>query len=505
MIALAEYARHDASGLAELLRTGAVSRSELADAARAAARAINPRLNAVVGKLAEEGAACCEHDSAGPLAGVPFLVKDLVIRVRGLPCEMGSRLLAASAPADADCTLMRRFRKAGLVTLGRTNAAEFGFSPTTEGALHGPVKNPWDMGLSAGGSSGGAAAAVAAGIVPVAHANDGAGSIRIPASHCGVVGLKPTRGRVPVGPYTGMALHDLGTSHVITRTVRDSALVLDLIEGGDAGDRYLIPRPARSYADEMSRPPDSLRIAFHADGGALAAVDPDCAAAAQQAAALCEALGHSVEPARPQYDEALFHQANFRFWISSLAAGVLLRPGMSRPATEADLETSVWASLQAGRRLSALDLEEADSMMNRVSRAVAAFFSAHEVLITPVAATPPPKLGTLGGNEPGIAARQWYDKVLALCPFTALFNMTGQPAISVPLVQTAHHLPIGVQLVGRFGDEATLFRLAAQLEAARPWATRHPPVSLCRLGEEPPHQGDQPQVASKAGTSHFCD
>jgi amidase len=368
------------------------------------------------------------------------------------------------------------------VTLGRTNAAEFGYSPTTESVLHGTIRNPWDESLSAGGSSGGAAAAVAAGIVPVAHANDGAGSIRIPASHCGVVGLKPTPRQGPHrGPDTGMALHDMGTSHVICRTVRDPALVLDLIEGGEAGDRFCIPRPTSRYVDEIRSEPGRLRIAFHADGGAFAIVDPACIAATHEAAALCGSLGHSVEQARPQYDEALFHEANYRFWISSLTAGGLSRSAAGRPAAEADLESSVWASVQAGRRLTAFDLEEADSMMNRVSRAVAAFFSRCEILMTPVTATPPIKLGTLGGNKTGIGARQWYDRALTLCPFTALFNMTGQPAISIPLFQTAQNVSVGVQLVGRFGDEATLLRLAAQLEEARPWAARHPTISLASL------------------------
>jgi amidase len=503
MMALSEYPSYDATDLAGLIRRRAISQEELAETARAAAHKVNPRLNAVVGNLAEDAGPCCEHDPSGPLAGVPFLVKDLVIRVRGLPGEMGSRLLAGAAPSDVDCTLMKRFRNAGLVTLGRTNAAEFGYSPTTEAVLHGPVGNPWDDSLSAGGSSGGAAAAVAAGIVPVAHANDGAGSIRIPASHCGVVGLKPTRGRVPIGPDTGMALHDMGTSHVICRTVRDSALVLDLIEGGEAGDRFCIPRPARRYGDEIRSEPGRLRIAFHADGGAFAVVEPACIATAQQAAALCGSLGHCVEPARPQYDEALFHEANYRFWISSLTAGVLLRSAASRPATDANLEASVWASVQAGRRLTALELEEADAMMNRVSRAVAAFFSRYEILMTPVTAAPPIKLGTLGGNEAGIGARQWYDRVLALCPFTALFNMTGQPAISIPLFQTAQNIPIGVQLVGQFGDEATLLRLAAQLEEAQPWAARHPAISVWSLDEGRHDVGNMKPAT--AGTSHFCE
>jgi amidase len=486
MIALHEYAALDATALARLVRRGELAPGEPAQAARAAIRALNPRLNAVVGRLAEEGDPACAHDPAGPLAGVPFLVKDLVLRARGLPCEMGSRLLAGAPPAREDATLMERFRRAGLVALGRSNAAEFGYSCTTEPVLHGPVRNPWDLRASAGGSSGGAAAAVAAGLVPLAHANDSAGSIRIPASHCGVLGLKPTRGRVPVGPDSGMAVHDLGISHVICRSVHDCALALDCIEGPEPGDRFRIARPALRYVDEIRAAPRRLRIAFHADGGLLApAVDPLCAAAVEQAAALCAALGHTVEPARPAYDEAQFHLAAMRFFQSSLAAGVAaLGTARGRPAAEGELEASVWASVQAGLRLSALELEEADALMNRVGRAVAPFFERYDVLLTPVAARPPPPLGTLGGDQPGIGAREWYERAFAQCPFTALFNMTGQPAVSVPFARTPGSLPIGVQFAARFGDEATLLRLAAQLEQARPWVSALPPLHAGGAGRE---------------------
>ncbi|MES2938611.1 MAG: amidase [Pseudomonadota bacterium] len=485
MIPLADYARHDATALARLLRQGEVSAAELAQAARAAVELLNPRLNAVVGPLAQDGDAACVHDANGPLAGVPFLVKDLVLRARGLPCQMGSRLLAGARAAETDSTLMQRFRAAGFVTLGRTNAAEFGYSATTEPVLHGAVRNPWDTEASAGGSSGGAAAAVAAGIVPVAHANDSAGSIRIPASHCGVVGLKPTRGRVPIGPDIGMAVHDLGISHVICRTVRDCALVLDRVEGPEPGDRFAIARPAVPYAEHLRSAPPRLRIAFHVDAGALAQVDAACVAAVCEAAALCESLGHGVEQAQPAYDASQFHEASWRFCISSLAAGVTaIAAARGRPAAEDELEASVWASVQAGLRLGALELEEADAMMNRVSRAVAPLFARHDVLITPVAVAPPAKLHTLGGNDAGIGARAWYERVMALCPFTSLFNMTGQPAISVPFGWTAEGLPVGVQLVGRFGDEAMLLRLAAQFEEARPWAGRLPPVSARHPGGE---------------------
>ena len=268
---LDEYAAHDGLGLAALVRRGEVSAAELAALAQSAIEALNPQLNAVIGRVDARPPA---GDATAPFHGVPFLIKDLVLHAQGVPCDMGSRLLAGAFTAPHDTELMARFRAAGLVTLGRTNTPELGFNATTEPLLYGATRNPWDPSRSAGGSSGGSSAAVAAGIVPLAHANDGGGSIRIPAAQCGLVGLKPTRGRTPVGPETGMPLHDMGIEHAVTRTLRDCAALLDAVEGPASGDRFAIARPARPYAEEVRRaPPRRLRIAFHADGGAHAVAD----------------------------------------------------------------------------------------------------------------------------------------------------------------------------------------------------------------------------------------
>jgi amidase len=478
---LDEYANHDGLGLADLVRRGEVSAAELAALAQSAIDALNPQLNAVIGRVEPQPPA---GGAAAPFHGVPFLIKDLVLHAQGVPCDMGSRLVAGAFTSPHDTELMARFRAAGLVTLGRSNTPEFGFNATTEPLLHGPTRNPWDLTRSAGGSSGGSAAAVAAGIVPVAHANDGGGSIRIPAAQCGLVGLKPTRGRTPVGPETGMPLHDLGIEHVVTRTLRDCAALLDAVEGPAPGDRFAIARPARPYADELRRaPPRPLRIAFHADGGAHAVVDPQCRAAVEAVAAQCQALGHHVEPAKPAYDEAMFDRVNLCYWTSFLAGAVTgLAAMLGRTPSAENLEACTWASVQHGLSLRAVDLEEADVLANLICRSVAAFFQRYDLLLTPVTAAPPIALGVMDCNRSGLDAAGWLREVFRHMPFTALYNLTGQPAFSLPLASSAEGLPIGVQLVARYGDEATLFNLGGQLEQAMPWAARRPAIHVANVG-----------------------
>ncbi len=474
-----EYASFDALGLADLVRTGEVSPAELARTARAAIDALNPKINAVIGAIDPPLAG---GDANAPFHGVPFLIKDLVLHAQGVRCDMGSRLVDGAFVSPIDTELMARFRAAGLVTLARTNTPEFGFCATTEPVLYGPTRNPWDPTRSAGGSSGGSAAAVAAGIVPVAHANDGGGSIRIPASQCGLVGLKPTRGRTPVGPETGIALHDFGIEFALTRTLRDCAALLDAVEGPAPGDRYAIARPARPYREELRAAPRRLRIAFHADGGAGAAVDPQCKAAVDAVAKQCEALGHAVEPARPAYDEAMFDLVNLRYWTSFLAAAVTgLGTMIGRTPSADNLEAGVWASVQYGLGLRAIDLEEADVLANIVCRSVASFYQTYDVLLTPVLAAPPIALGVMDCNRAGLTAESWLHDVFGHAPFTALYNLTGQPALSLPLATSRDGLPIGVQLVARYGDEATLFNLGAQLEQAMPWAGRRARIHLTQV------------------------
>ena len=473
---LTDYTAFDGLGLAQLVRSREVSAEELLRAALEALERVNPRLNAVIGTLeAEAQAALARGLPEGPFTGVPFLIKDLVLHAANVPCEMGSRL-ARGVVFPEDTSLMARFRKAGVVTFGRTNAPEFGFNASTEPVSRGPTRNPWNLEHSPGGSSGGSAASVLAGIVPLAHANDGGGSIRIPAANCGLFGLKPTRGRTPLGPDTGEALNGLGIEHVISRSVRDSAAMLDATQGGDVGDPYQIAPPARPYLEEVGREPGRLRIALCRTPASGVPVSPECSAAVEDVARLCESLGHEVVEAAPRYDVAQFDHANGVIWSTNL---VLFAEGVSQamgcPVGEETLEATTWACVQYGRTLKALDVHLALAALNQVSRAVGRFFVEHDVLLTPALAQPPPKLGVLDANA-RMSAQEWLKRIFTLSPFTALFNATGQPAMSVPLHWSAQGLPIGAQFAGRWGDEATLFRLAGQLERARPWASRRPPV-----------------------------
>jgi len=478
---LPEYATYDALGLAELVRAKSVTPEELVECALAANARLHPQINAVIATLPDWKSGIDRKLADAPFFGVPFLVKDLFLVMKGVPCDMGSRFVKGAFVPPVDTELMQRFRRAGVVTWGRTNTPELGFAPTTEPLLYGPSRNPWDPTRTPGGSSGGTAAAVAAGIVPMAHGNDGGGSIRIPAAFCGLVGMKPTRGRVSPGPFVGDPLHGMAIEHVLTRTVRDSAAMLDAVEGPSVGDRYVIPRPQRPYLQEVSAAPRRLRIAFSANGGASATVDPECVAAVHAAAKLCASLGHEVEEAFPSFDGQSAWDASVIYWTASMA-GMISRLALmlNRKPSPENLETSVWAAYQHGLSLKAIDLERADALTNMVCRAVGQFFTRFDVLVTPVAAIPAPKLGTLDANAEGMTAQRWFETCIAATPFTGLFNMTGQPAISLPLAQSRAGLPIGIQFVGGHGDEATLFNLAGALERAAPWAARKPALHASR-------------------------
>jgi amidase len=484
-----EYARCDALQLAELVRRREVSATEVAACAAAAIDALNPRLNAVIGRVDAQDVAAqiAAAPASSRFAGVPFLIKDLVLHARGVPCDMGSRLVRGAFVPDADSDLMARFRQSGVITLGRTNTPEMGFNASTEPLLYGPTRNPWNTEHSSGGSSGGSAAAVASGMVPVAHANDGGGSIRIPASICGIVGLKPTRGRTPAGPDYADPLHGLGIEHIVSRSVRDTAAMLDAVEGPGVGDRYEIARPARPYLEEIATPPQRLRIAFSAGVDSHSApADAECVRALESVARRCAELGHHVEEAKPAYDADAFHRANMICWSSFCASGVAAAAQMfGRVPSLENLETSLWANYQFGLALKAMDLEWADAAMNQVCRSVAPFFRQYDLLLTPTIAVPPYRLGVLDANAPGLDAQSWYDHLFRHLPYTALYNMTGQPAISLPLCQSAAGLPIGIQAVTRWGDEAALLKFAAQLEEALPWASRIPPIHVSRAPARP--------------------
>ena len=403
------------------------------------------------------------------------------MHAQGVPTRLGSRLTGQGVPFPDDTDLMTRFKQAGLATLGRTSCPEFGFNASTEPLSNGPTRNPWDTSRSSGGSSGGSAALVAARALPVAHANDGGGSIRIPAAWCGLVGLKPTRGRTPVGPDYDEPLSGLAIEFAVTRTVRDAAALLDAVNGPGTGDKYEIASPARLYAEEVRTLPGQLRIALTTQAWSGVPVEKEQVQAVEIVGRELLSLGHRVEEASPPLDWEALVASQLPIWAVSLAdSAVSLAELLGVELGPEVLEAVTLSSVEYGRRITALDLYAAQSKGNVISRSVGAFFRNYDVLITPTVATLPPPLGYLNQNDSTLDPRGWFDKVFAVVPFTSLFNTTGQPAMSLPLVQSSDGLPIGVQCVARYGDEATLFRLAAQLEQALPWASRRPGVVAAR-------------------------
>jgi amidase len=470
VISANDYSSRDGLALAELVAKKEVTEKELADAALRAAERVNPQLNAVLQTFAPQA-----HGS-GPFAGVPFLIKELVLHAKGVRCDAGSRLAQGFVPSE-DTELMARFRRAGLALVGTTQTPEFGYNPTTETKLFGPVHNPWDTTRSAGGSSGGSGAAVAAGIVPLAHANDGGGSIRIPASCNGLVGLKPSRDRIPTGPDYADPLCGLAVEFVVTRSVRDAAALLDVVAGADIGAPSQPPQPARPYRQEVGAKPGRLRIAWTDRPASGAKIEPECEKAVRDTARLLESLGHTVVEDAPRFDWDAFLANVHVLWT---AFTVLSVDGPARalgrkPGPD-NLEAVTLACYEDGRRYSANDLLVAMDHQNVVSRQVGRFFEQYDVLVTPTIAALPAKLGELDQDRKGMTAMEWTKQVFAYCPFTPLFNTTGQPAMSLPLHSSASGVPVGVQIAARFADEATLFRLAAQLEEAKPWAGKRPKV-----------------------------
>lgn len=475
---LDEYSRLDATALAEHIRDRQISAAEAQQCARDAAAALNPRLNAII-ELFDQPLA---HDAQGPFGGVPFLIKDLVLHAEGVRNEAGSRLCAGIV-APHDSALMQRFRRAGLATMGRTHTPELGFNATTESRFGGLTRNPWNPERIAGGSSGGSAAAVAAGIVPIAHANDGGGSIRIPAAVNGLVGLKPSRGRISGGPDYGMPLLGLGIEGVVCRTVRDAAAALDAMHGPEPGDPFLMAPPAQPYAQAIQAPVRRLRIAVATQFPGAQPAEPACADAVQATARTLAGLGHHVEEAVPAYAHEDYLSATRTFWSSFLAAAVVGTAQMRQiPLEQAlgEVQACTRATAEYGLGLRALDLELALVQMNAVSRAVAPFFAQYDLLLTPTLRTAPLPLGTLDQDDASRGAKGFFDHLFGYVPYTPLFNFTGQPALSLPLAM-ADGLPIGLHFVAPMGDEATLLQLAAQLEQAMPWAGRRPGLHASAL------------------------
>lgn len=476
MSALDELAFPDATAQAELVRQKEVKPIELVEAAIERIQRLNPILNAVVTPmydLAREDAAGKLPD--GPFTGVPFLLKDLIAEYAGVRFTEGSAFLQ-NYISDHDTELVVRIKNAGLVICGKTNTPEWGALPTTEPLLFGPTRNPWDTRRTPGGSSGGSAAAVASGMVPMAHGNDGGGSIRMPASCCGVFGLKPTRGRNPLGPNYGDLISGLPAEHALTRSVRDSASLLDVTCGPDLGDPYWAPPPARPFIEEVGIDPGKLRIAFTTNAREGVDVHEDCIQAANDAAALCSDLGHLVEEKDLEVDAELMARCFYRVWLGGSAwyaqhwerrTGKKITPDQVEPLT--------WALIEKGRQTDAGTYLLALEDLQRIARDVARLFDKWDVWLTPTLAEPPVPLGTFD-SKPDDPMHGFF-RSGKFMPFTSVCNVSGQPAMSVPLFWNSENLPIGTHFMGRFGDEATLFRLAAQLEAARPWAHLRPPVS----------------------------
>jgi amidase len=467
----AEVAALDALAQAELVRSGKVSAIELVTWAIERIEELNPSLNAVVTPMYDSALAAASAHRTGPFAGVPYLLKDLAVEVAGVRFTEGSRFLRANV-SRFDSELVRRLRRAGLVLLGKTNAPEFGMVPFCEPVLFGPTRNPWALDRSTSGSSGGSAAAVASGMVPAAHANDLGGSIRFPASACGLFGLKPTRARNPLGPEYGDVVGGWAVEHALTRTVRDSAALLDATSGPDVGDPYWAPSPERPFLSEIGVDPGRLRIGFSEFTPDGVKGHPDCLDALHDSITLCTSLGHDlVEVELPGLTAetgsaigTVFDAATawiLQYWIRR----------MGREPGSDEIEPASRAYWESGKRRSAAAYLEAVENLQRFARGVARVLTTIDVWLTPTMSTPPPLLGA--SYEEGQASVR-YPAVVA--------NITGNPAMSVPLWWNEAGLPIGVHFLGRFGDEATLIRLAAQLERARPWAGRVPPITAFREG-----------------------
>ena len=467
-----EYSDHDATGLAALVASGQVTPAELLDTAITATEAANPVLNFVAQPLFDRARAAARGGFTGPFAGVPFLVKDLHMAIAGERSGEGSRLFADWRP-DYTSTLVTRFAAAGFNTFAKTTTPEFGLTVTTESAAYGLTRNPWAHDRSAGGSSGGAAAAVAARVVPAAHASDGGGSIRCPAAACGLFGLKPSRGRVPMGPRATEGWFGLTANHVVTRSVRDSAAILDAICGTETGSRYAAPTPVRPFLNEVGRDPGRLRVALMLAPITGVPVDPQVAAATRDAARLLESLGHHVTEAAPVLDAWGLTNAMTATVGVSMAHDVAARlKELGRSEAGDDIETVPQMWVHIGKRTTAVELATANATFQTAAIALADFMADYDIILSPVFAQPVIGLGAIDLSPADMAT--WTANITGYSPFTALANWTGVPAMSLPLAHDAGGVPIGIMATGRYGAEGLLLALAAQVETAAPWAARRP-------------------------------
>lgn len=469
----AEYDKYDGLGLAALVAKRQVTASELLNAVRERLEALNPKLNATAQVFFEKAEAQIKQGLPdGPFKGVPFVLKDLGQQMAGTITSYGSRVFKDNIP-NFDSTLVTRYKQAGLVIFAKTTSPEFGLTTSTESVLFGRTHNPWNLERTSGGSSGGSSALVASRVVPMAHGSDGGGSIRIPASCCGLFGLKPTRGRVPMGPAQFESWNGCSHHHALTISVRDSAALLDVSSGAELGSPYFSPQPERPFVKEVGIDPGKLRIALAIATPAGTPLDPECRKAAVEAAKLCESLGHKVEEARPPIEDAWMREAFLTVLRVSLArtlddAGKTL----GRPVNEKDVEPVTWILAEVGRSANVVAYSRAIATMHQVGLAMAKFQQKYDVILSPTLAKPPVALGVLSLSPEDIA--QYTKAVTEFGPYTALYNVTGQPSMTVPLHWSRDGLPIGVMFSGRFGEDAMLLRLAGQLEKAKPWGGMRP-------------------------------
>ncbi len=493
-----EYDSFDGLGLAHLVQTHVVSPEELLDAAIERIEKINPQINAVIYKMYDEARAAIKHKPSGLFQGVPFLLKDLIAEYQGAPLSMGSRFVKGLLSTQ-DSELVKRYKKAGLIILGKTNVPEFGLGSVTEPELYGPTCNPWNVSRAAGGSSGGSAAAVATRMVPMAHGNDGGGSLRIPSAYCGVFGFKPTRGLTPVGPQVMRVALGMVTEHVITRSVRDSAAMLDISVGLELGSPISLPAPQKSFLQSLHEAPKKLKIAISEQPFFVGKLAPEYAAFLKRAGELCQRLGHIVEPANfsVNHDEVL--KAFLIIFIAEVNAQLkALSKLMHKKINLAELEKKTALAYAAAEVFSASDYAWAVHTADKVSRQAAEFFKRHDVLLTPTMGLPAPPLGFFKlttmqetildilrflPNGPWLrsAAKAAGKKIFSMVPYTPLANFVGLPAMSVPLYWDKEGMPVGIQFTGCLGDDVRLLQLAKQLEDAQSWTDKRPMVKQSKM------------------------
>lgn len=474
-MSFAEYDRFDGIGLATLVKNRRVNAAELMEEAIARAERLNPKLNAIIFKAYDQALEAAKGKLPnGPFTGVPMLLKDMRAGAIGMPTRNGSRF-CPPVLADHDSNLVARFKAAGAIPFGKTNVPEFGILPVSESKLYGAARNPWNLNHTPGGSSGGSAASVAAGIVPFAHSTDGGGSIRIPASCCGLVGLKPSRGRISQGPDSADSTAGLSVDLVVTRSVRDCAAALDVASAYDYGDPYFAPPPPESYLGGLKQKLKRMKIAVSTKDLNGKPFHPDVTTAINKTVKLLEGLGHTVEEAAPPLNPDVMTPAFMTLWSSSTALAVeqLSRLTGIKPSTDV-IEGLTFGLYEIGKSISAVELMSALQSMHRAARAMAKFHENYDMWLTPTLATPPLVIGTVNVDETNV--QKAFAPIIDYVPFTAMQNATGQPAINVPLHRNANNLPIGVQFVARTGDELSLLKLAAELENAMPWAMAHPNI-----------------------------